>query len=120
MRNLEVNEIPQFAIEGRQYSGHSDAVLDFDKVMADPAHPDHLRSDYDRGDHLRVDPRKCRKSRGDDGFFRANLDTHTLLLRDERRAGDSWNPSMPQNRRQLVRLPSYPKRSAPEHHEKPA
>jgi lysophospholipase L1-like esterase len=36
--------------------GHFDAVLDFDKVAADPAHPDHLRADYDIGDHLHPSP----------------------------------------------------------------
>jgi lysophospholipase L1-like esterase len=32
--------------------GHFDAVVDFDKVLADPSHPDSLRADYDSGDHL--------------------------------------------------------------------
>lgn len=32
--------------------GHFDAVIDFDRVLADPAHPDRLRPDYDSGDHL--------------------------------------------------------------------
>lgn len=32
--------------------GHFDAVIDFDKAMADPAHPDHLAPAYDSGDHL--------------------------------------------------------------------
>jgi lysophospholipase L1-like esterase len=36
--------------------GHFDAVLDFDKVAADPAHPDRLRADYDIGDHLHPSP----------------------------------------------------------------
>jgi lysophospholipase L1-like esterase len=31
-------------------------VLDFDKVAADPAHPDRLRADYDIGDHLHPSP----------------------------------------------------------------
>ncbi len=31
---------------------HYDAVVDFDAVMRDPAHPEHLRADYDSGDHL--------------------------------------------------------------------
>jgi lysophospholipase L1-like esterase len=35
---------------------HFDAVIDFDKVVADPAHPDHLRPDYDCGDHLHPSP----------------------------------------------------------------
>jgi len=32
--------------------GHFDAFVDFDKTIADPAHPDHMRADYDSGDHL--------------------------------------------------------------------
>jgi lysophospholipase L1-like esterase len=32
--------------------GHFDAVIDFDALMRDPAHPDRLRPDYDSGDHL--------------------------------------------------------------------
>jgi lysophospholipase L1-like esterase len=35
---------------------HFDAVIDFDKITADPAHPDHLRPDYDCGDHLHPSP----------------------------------------------------------------
>jgi lysophospholipase L1-like esterase len=37
-------------------SGHFDAVVDFDRVMADPARPDHLRPGYDCGDHLHPSP----------------------------------------------------------------
>jgi lysophospholipase L1-like esterase len=36
--------------------GHFDAVVDFDKVVADPEHPDHLRPDLDCGDHLHPSP----------------------------------------------------------------
>jgi lysophospholipase L1-like esterase len=36
--------------------GHFDAVLDFDNALADPAHTDHLRRDYDCGDHLHPSP----------------------------------------------------------------
>jgi lysophospholipase L1-like esterase len=32
--------------------GYFDAVLDFDKVTADPQHPDQLLPAYDSGDHL--------------------------------------------------------------------
>ena len=32
--------------------GHFDAVLDFDKLTADPQHPDRLNPAYDSGDHL--------------------------------------------------------------------
>ena len=33
-------------------AGHFDAVIDFDKAIADPQHPDHLNPAYDSGDHL--------------------------------------------------------------------
>jgi lysophospholipase L1-like esterase len=33
-------------------AGHFDAVIDFDRVMADPKRPDHLNPAYDSGDHL--------------------------------------------------------------------
>jgi lysophospholipase L1-like esterase len=36
--------------------GHFDAVIDFDKLTADPAHPDHLLPAYDSGDHLHPGP----------------------------------------------------------------
>jgi lysophospholipase L1-like esterase len=36
--------------------GHFDAVIDFDKVMRDPGHPDRLLSGYDSGDHLHPSP----------------------------------------------------------------
>jgi lysophospholipase L1-like esterase len=32
--------------------GHFDTVIDFDKVMRDPIHPDRLLPSYDSGDHL--------------------------------------------------------------------
>jgi lysophospholipase L1-like esterase len=32
--------------------GEFDAVVDFDRVTRDPAHPDHLRPAFDSGDHL--------------------------------------------------------------------
>ncbi|HEY5253512.1 MAG TPA: SGNH/GDSL hydrolase family protein [Acidobacteriaceae bacterium] len=35
---------------------HFDAVIDFDKVMRDPSHPDHLQPGYDSGDHLHPSP----------------------------------------------------------------
>jgi lysophospholipase L1-like esterase len=37
-------------------AGHFDGVVDFDRIMADPAHPDRLRPDYDGGDHLHPSP----------------------------------------------------------------
>jgi lysophospholipase L1-like esterase len=36
--------------------GHFDAVLDFDAVVRDPEHPDHLLPAYDCGDHLHPGP----------------------------------------------------------------
>jgi lysophospholipase L1-like esterase len=33
-------------------AGHFDAVIDFDKALADPARPNHLNPAYDSGDHL--------------------------------------------------------------------
>jgi lysophospholipase L1-like esterase len=32
--------------------GHFDGVIDFDKLMRDPSHPDRLLPAYDSGDHL--------------------------------------------------------------------
>lgn len=32
--------------------GHFDGVVDFDRTVRDPAHPERLRADYDSGDHL--------------------------------------------------------------------
>ncbi|HEY1807665.1 MAG TPA: GDSL-type esterase/lipase family protein [Acidobacteriaceae bacterium] len=32
--------------------GHFDAVVDFDKVIRDPAHPERMLPKYDSGDHL--------------------------------------------------------------------
>jgi lysophospholipase L1-like esterase len=37
-------------------AGHFDAVIDFDKVVADPQHPDQLLPAYDCGDHLHPSP----------------------------------------------------------------
>ncbi|MGI5348080.1 GDSL-type esterase/lipase family protein [Streptomyces sp. CA-250714] len=36
----------------RENGGHFDAVLDFDKVVRDPAHPARMLPKYDSGDHL--------------------------------------------------------------------
>jgi len=36
--------------------GHFDAVIDFDRITCDPAHPDRMRPDYDSGDHLHPSP----------------------------------------------------------------
>jgi lysophospholipase L1-like esterase len=40
--------------------GHFDAVIDFDKTMRDPDHPDRLLPAYDCGDHLHPSPRGYR------------------------------------------------------------
>lgn len=37
-------------------AGHFDAVVDFDKVVRDPLHPDHLLPAFDCGDHLHPSP----------------------------------------------------------------
>lgn len=37
-------------------AGHFDEVIDFDKVMRDPAAPDRLRPTFDSGDHLHPSP----------------------------------------------------------------
>jgi lysophospholipase L1-like esterase len=40
-------------IRGAGHSdAHFDAVVDFDRALADPAHPTQLRPDFDSGDHL--------------------------------------------------------------------
>jgi len=36
--------------------GHFDAVIDFDKAMRDPQHPDRLLPAYDSGDHIHPSP----------------------------------------------------------------
>jgi lysophospholipase L1-like esterase len=36
--------------------GHFDAVIDFDKIMRDPEHPDRLLPAFDSGDHLHPSP----------------------------------------------------------------
>lgn len=36
--------------------GHFDAVVDFDRLTTDPAHPGHLLPAYDSGDHLHPSP----------------------------------------------------------------
>ncbi len=36
--------------------GHFDAIVDFDKLMRDPSHPDRLLPSYDSGDHLHPSP----------------------------------------------------------------
>ncbi len=39
-----------------RHSGAFDAVIDFDRVMADPAHPERMSPAYDSGDHLHPSP----------------------------------------------------------------
>jgi lysophospholipase L1-like esterase len=33
-------------------SGEFDGVIDFDKVVVDPAKPGYIKAEYDKGDHL--------------------------------------------------------------------
>jgi lysophospholipase L1-like esterase len=44
--------------------GHFDAVIDFDKLTADPRRPDHLAPAYDSGDHLHPSPAGYRSMGG--------------------------------------------------------
>ena len=37
-------------------AGHFDAAIDFDKIMRNPEHPDHLLPEFDSGDHLHPSP----------------------------------------------------------------
>lgn len=61
----EANEVDRRAVNAWiRASGHFDAVIDFDKVVADPAHPDHLRAEYDCGDHLHPNPAGYRAMAG--------------------------------------------------------
>ena len=39
-----------------RHRGHFDAVVDFDRVVRDPKHPDRLLPAYDSGDHLHPSP----------------------------------------------------------------
>jgi lysophospholipase L1-like esterase len=41
-------------------SGAYDAVIDFDEVLRDPAHPTRLAPDYDSGDHVHPNDRGYR------------------------------------------------------------
>jgi lysophospholipase L1-like esterase len=51
-----VNTWIRAAAAGNQDSPHFDAVLDFDAVVRDPAHPDQFLPAYDCGDHLHPSP----------------------------------------------------------------
>lgn len=37
-------------------AGHFDAIIDFDRIMRDPKHPDQLLATFDSGDHLHPSP----------------------------------------------------------------
>jgi len=51
------NEVDRLAInKWIRESGHFDAIIDFDKLASDPAHPDRLLPAYDSGDHLHPSP----------------------------------------------------------------
>jgi lysophospholipase L1-like esterase len=45
-------------------SGNFDAIVDFDKAMRDPSHPERLRPAYDSGDHLHPSPAGYRAMAG--------------------------------------------------------
>ena len=48
----EKEKIRQAVNQWIRTSGNFDAVIDFDKVVEDPAKPGYVRADYDCGDHL--------------------------------------------------------------------
>jgi lysophospholipase L1-like esterase len=49
----EVNEADRQAVNAWiRTPGHFDAVVDFDALMRDPAHPERMRAEVDSGDHL--------------------------------------------------------------------
>jgi lysophospholipase L1-like esterase len=53
----EVSEADRVKLnEWIRYSGTFDGVVDFDKALRDPAHPDHMLPAYDSGDHLHPGP----------------------------------------------------------------
>jgi lysophospholipase L1-like esterase len=56
-------------------AGHFDAVIDFDRITADAAHPERLRAAYDSGDHLHPSP----------AGYRAMADAIPLALLELRR-----------------------------------
>ena len=52
-----LNELDRQAVnQWIRAAGHFDAVIDFDSVVRDPAHPDRLLPAYDCGDHLHPSP----------------------------------------------------------------
>jgi lysophospholipase L1-like esterase len=49
----EVNEADRQAVNAWiRAPGHFDAIVDFDALMRDPAHPDRMRTEVDSGDHI--------------------------------------------------------------------
>jgi lysophospholipase L1-like esterase len=48
--------IPTSPYHDIRQKGHFDGVIDFDHVLADPDQPDHLKHDFDSGDHLHPSP----------------------------------------------------------------
>jgi lysophospholipase L1-like esterase len=53
-----VNEADRIAVNRWiRTPGHFDAVVDLDKVIADPNHPDRMLPEYDSGDHLHPGPK---------------------------------------------------------------
>jgi lysophospholipase L1-like esterase len=58
----QLNEADRKTInEWIRAAGHFDAVVDFDKIMRDPAHPDRLLPAFDCGDHLHPSPAGYRR-----------------------------------------------------------
>jgi lysophospholipase L1-like esterase len=48
-----VNEADRQAVNAWiRAPGHFDAVVDFDALMRDPAHPERMRPEMDNGDHI--------------------------------------------------------------------
>ncbi len=51
--NPDTSEVARQALNAWiRTPGHFDAVIDFDKVMADPSQPERMRPELDCGDHL--------------------------------------------------------------------
>ena len=69
--------------------GHFDGVVDFDRAVADPTHPDHLRPSFDSGDHLHPSPAGYRAMAGaiDVNIFAVSLPTRAQTARGLHAAG---------------------------------
>jgi len=56
MSRAEVEAKRQALNDWMRASGAYDAVLDFDRLMRDPARPTRMRAEFDSGDHLHPAP----------------------------------------------------------------